>query len=132
MKKISKKTVEITDFNEDNVEVNVIISANTQFGDPHFIINGKRIDDNNLNDDKFSFTIAKADLQSDHLLFATSFNINMQTNHLQILINTCRIKFEFPQIPGKNFHFNPFKGKTTEDLAGKFIYGVYKYIKVEL
>lgn len=132
MKKISKKTVEITDFNEDNVEVNVIISANTQFGDPHFIINGMRIDDNNLNDNKFSFTIAKADLQSDHLLFATSFNINMQTNHLQILINTCRIKFEFPQIPGKNFHFNPFKGKTTEDLAGKFIYGVYKYIKVEL
>lgn len=132
MKKIPQKTVKITHFKENNVEVNVIISANTQFGDPHFIINGKRIDDNNLNDDKFSFTIPKADLASDNLLFATSFNINMQVNHLQILINTCRIKFEFPQIPSKSFHFNPFEGKTTDDLAGKFIYGVYKYIKVEL
>ena len=132
MKKIPQKTVEIADFNEDNVEVNVIISANTQFGDPHFIINGTRIDDNNLKDDGFSFTIPKVDLKSDNLLFATAFNINMQVNHLQILINTCKIKFEFPQIPSKNFNFNPFKGKTTEDLAGRFIYGVYKYIKVEL
>ena len=132
MKKIPQKTVKIADFQENNVEVNVIISANTQFGDPHFIINGMRIDDNNLSDDKFSFTIPKADLESSNLLFATSFNINMQVNHLQILINTCRIKFEFPQIPSKNFHFNPFEGKTTENLAGKFIYGVYKFIKVEL
>ncbi|MBE4947082.1 hypothetical protein [Chryseobacterium culicis] len=131
MKKIPQKTVEITKFNEDNVEVNVIISANTQFGDPHFIINGMRIDDNNEKNG-FSFSIPKADLKSDHLLFATSFNINMQENHLQILINTCKIKFEFPQIPSKNFNFNPFKGKTTEDLAGKFIYGVYKFIKIEL
>ncbi|WP_454047617.1 hypothetical protein [Chryseobacterium sp. Marseille-Q8038] len=132
MKKISQKTVKLTDLQESTIEVNVIISASTQFGDPHFIINGMRIDDNNLSDGKFSFTIPKSALTSDNLLFATSFNINMQVNHLQILINTCRIKFEFPQIPGKNFHFNPFEGKTTEDLADRFIYGVYKYIKIEL
>ncbi|WP_161990768.1 hypothetical protein [Chryseobacterium viscerum] len=132
MKKIPKTTVKIAQFNESNVEVNVIISANTQFGDPHFIINGKWIEDNNLNDDKFSFTIPKADIESDKLLFATSFNTSMQMNHLQILINTCRIKFEFPQIPAKNFHFNPFEGKKIEDLSDRKSYPVYKFINVKL
>lgn len=132
MKKISQKTVKINNFQESTVEVNVIISANTQFGDPHFIIKEKWIEDNNSNDDRFSFTIPKADIASDNLLFATSFNINMEVNHLQILINTCKIKFEFPQIPGKNFNFNPFKGKTIEDLSDKKSYPVYKFIKIEL
>ncbi len=118
MEKPSKKKSKFTHLTATNVQVVVTVSSITQFDLPTLTLfkSMKTLEPQVISMHKFSFEVSKDDFTK-RVMFRVAFNVNMTDENLQILINICKINFEFPQDTSKNFSYNPFEGKTVEQLS---------------